>query len=93
MIHTPHSSPSESALIEALRQAATQRPSGDPGMTVNELSEQTGFHLRGVRERLRSLLADPNPLVIAGRARRPDISGRMMSVPVYRIATREERDQ
>ena len=93
MIHTTNSSPSESALIEALREAATQRPSGDLGMTVNELSEQTGIHLRGVRERIRAMLADPQPIIRAGRAHRPDISGRQMSVPVYRIATREERDQ
>lgn len=69
-------------ILDALRQAL-EKPSDANGSSVVELAARSGISEDRVRKSLKTLAAQ-NRLEV-GRAYRPDISGRPMLIPTYRI--------
>lgn len=71
---------SDEVLNELFRLTQRQK-SGDPGLTVTEISEKLGKARDSVRDMIR--LAMKKGLVVVGKRPEPTISGGMYPVPVY----------
>ena len=79
--------PSESELIQALRDAQNLAGNADGYATTMELGEALGWPVKRIREELGALKR--RGLLQASRGWRERLDGRMTQVPVYRLVTEQ----
>lgn len=74
----------QDALLDALRQAMERAPKDDPGaLTAHELMDALGLSIERTRRLLKDLLRSGQCEAV--KVSRVDISGRVQSVPAYRL--------
>ena len=73
----------EADILDALRHAMGEAPEDVEGWSVNELRKLTGRGERKVCEGLRKLIEEGKMETVY--VRRPNMTGRIGSVPIYRL--------